>query len=63
MTKSDTLPHGLYTPLPISQGPWLDVNVDFILGLLQTQCNQDSIMVVVDMFSKMGVFSSIAQGQ
>ncbi|XP_006366953.1 uncharacterized protein [Solanum tuberosum] len=31
--KSRTLPHGLYTPLPVSNSPWIDISMDFILGL------------------------------
>jgi len=31
--KSHTLPHGLYTPLPVPTLPWVDVSMDFILGL------------------------------
>lgn len=56
MAKSHPLPHGLYMPLPIPQGPWLYVSMDFVLGLPQTQHNKDLIMVVVDRFSKMAHF-------
>ena len=43
MAKSHALPQGLYTPLPTPQGPWLDVSMDFILGLPHTQRDKDSI--------------------
>jgi len=56
MSKSHALPQGLYNPLPTPQGSWLDVNMDFILGLLRTQHNKNSILVVVDRFSKMAHF-------
>ena len=42
-------------PLPIAEHPWDSVTMDFIIGLPKSEDN-DSIIVVVDSFSKYATF-------
>ena len=51
MTKGQ-FHQGLYTPLLVPIQPWDDVSMDFIVALSVTQRGKDTIMVVVDRFSK-----------
>jgi len=32
-TNSKVMSHGLYTPLHVPKEPWIDISIDFILGL------------------------------
>ena len=56
--KSRVLSHGLYTSLPVPSAPWVNISMDFVLGLPRSRNGRDLIFVVVDRFSKMTHFIS-----
>ena len=52
---------GEHKPLTIASRPWEHVSIDFIIALPRTQRYKDSIMEVVDRFSKMAHFIACAK--
>ncbi|CAI7795767.1 unnamed protein product [Closterium sp. NIES-53] len=56
MKSSKQKKTGLLQPLPVPEQPWQVVSLDFITGLPSNSRGHDSILVVIDKFSKMGHF-------
>ncbi|CAI7900352.1 unnamed protein product [Closterium sp. NIES-54] len=56
MKSSKQKKTGLLQPLPVPEQPWKVVSLNFITGLPSTSRGHDSILVVIDKFSKMGHF-------
>ncbi|XP_070057089.1 uncharacterized protein [Nicotiana tomentosiformis] len=44
--KSKVLPHGLYAPLPVPTSPWIDISMDFVLGLPRTRTKAEMIKTI-----------------
>jgi hypothetical protein len=56
MNKGGSSYARLHLPLPVPSKPWEHASMDFVMGLPPTSKRSNSIMVVVDRFSKMAHF-------
>ena len=48
--------NSLYTPITIPEKPWIDINMNFVLGLPKKKKGCESIFVAMDRFYKMDHF-------
>jgi hypothetical protein len=46
----------MYIPFPVPKEPWVDILMNFVLGLPRSKQGRDSIFVAVDRFSKITHF-------
>ena len=56
VAKTTKQKSGKYTSLPVRSRPWEDLSMDLILELPRTPRHHDSILVMVDRFSKISYF-------
>ncbi|GBG85733.1 hypothetical protein CBR_g40461 [Chara braunii] len=57
VNSANHLPYGLLQPLPIPEGRWQSISMDFIGPLRPpTPCGHDAILIVVDRFTKRARF-------
>ncbi|RDY05047.1 hypothetical protein CR513_11169, partial [Mucuna pruriens] len=62
MVKPKVSSKGLYISLPIPTSPWVNIFMDFVLGLPRFRGGKDLIFMVVDKFSKMTYFIPCHKG-
>ena len=48
MKASHQVKGGLLQPLPIPEGKWRDISIDFIMELPKTTTGKNAIMIIVD---------------